>query len=556
MDREIGKIDSLLKYTQYDEAQKKADSLLALPISKDSKYLECKLRLLLLKGRMYELKEENGKALDVLLKTVDEAEVSKLYKIACHSNIVVALVYEKQLNKELAKQYLDAAEKICKEHHIEELYSTILIRRSLYQRFFSKDLDSAAYYTKQALSYAKKYNNEYDIAEASVMTAIYYAEIGVEKNDKKPVLDAIPYFSTAIRYYEKTNDYNEMAIMYGNISGHYRFAKLFDEAKIYTDSAYALMDKIPENYKLIVLEWRYKVFESLNQMDSAYFYLKKVLECKDKLVVEEEAATIKKITEQYDNDKKEATIKGKNQQMVLIGSLLAVIVIASVLLLLQNRRINSRNKIINKQLAELTKILEQKQVLLSELQHRVKNNLQHVISILEIQKESVDFNSIDELIRGNQNRIHSMALLHKKLNIADNVNDIDLKRYVTELSELVKDSYGNSKKKIKLLLQCDVETISIEKALPIGLIVVELVSNSMKHAFKKRSIGIISIEITKDEISGQNRLYYADNGDGFDFNKTTEKGLGQEIIKGLIDQLNGTFEAQSKNGFELMVQFE
>src|SRR5690606_4444364 len=212
-------------------------------------------------------------------------------------------------------------------------------------------------------------------------------------------------------------------------------------------------------------------------------------------------------------------------------------------------------KTINTQVIDLSKTLEQKQMLLSELQHRVKNNLQHVISILEIQKESVDFNNIDELIRGNQNRIHSMALLHKKLNVSENVNDVDLSRYVIELAEIVKESYDNHNKKVNLNIKCETQTISIEKALPLGLIIVELVSNSMKYAFKKRSIGIIHIEIYKDDNSGKSKLYFADNGDGFDFNNTGGKGLGVEIIKGLIDQLDGTFETNSQNGFELTVYF-
>ncbi|MNX99437.1 Blue-light-activated histidine kinase 2 [compost metagenome] len=221
----------------------------------------------------------------------------------------------------------------------------------------------------------------------------------------------------------------------------------------------------------------------------------------------------------------------------------------------KNRQINNRNKIINEQLGELQKLLEQKQVLLSELQHRVKNNLQHVISILEIQKESADHNNIEELIRGNQNRIHSMALLHKKLNVSDNVNEIDFGRYITELSEIVKESYDNHRKKIDLHIKCEIETISIEKALPVGMIIVELLSNSMKHAFKNRNIGIINIEITEDENTKKNKLYYADNGDGFDFNKENDKGLGLEITKGLIHQLDGEIVTKSENGFELMLYF-
>jgi two-component sensor histidine kinase len=145
--------------------------------------------------------------------------------------------------------------------------------------------------------------------------------------------------------------------------------------------------------------------------------------------------------------------------------------------------------------------------------------------------------------------------LHKKLNVSENVNDVDLSRYITELSELVKDSYNSYKKKINLNINCEIKEMSIEKALPLGLIVVELVSNSMKHAFKSRSIGIITISIKKNNDAQKNILYYSDNGGGFNFNTTTAKGLGIEIIKGLIDQLDGTVETKQYQGFELSIYF-
>jgi len=329
--------------------------------------------------------------------------------------------------------------------------------------------------------------------------------------------------------------------------------QMFMFGRSYQDVSYWLnFYDVKSKYSLAIKNYKnaYYYSDSLNSLKYKADSLFNGLEVK----VAQNRIDIK--NKQYQNDRKEATIKSKNKQMLLIGILLGVIIMASVLLIIQNKKINSRNRIINKQLEELSKTLNQKQVLLSELQHRVKNNLQHVISILEIQKESVDFNNIDELIRGNQNRIHSMALLHKKLNVLDTANEVELKRYITELSELVKESYDNHKKKVNLNIQCDIEKISIEKALPLGLMITELVSNSMKHAFKKRNIGIINIEITKEEQTGNNILYYSDNGDGFDFNKTNDKGLGQEIIKGLIDQLNGTVEANRNNGFELSIHFK
>lgn len=317
-------------------------------------------------------------------------------------------------------------------------------------------------------------------------------------------------------------DMNYLLNYYEVKTAYYQALKNYDKAYLYTDSLYALkynMDSSFDRQQKQVAQYR--------------------IEIKNK---------------QHENAQKEAVIKSKNQQVLLIAGLLAVIGLGSVALFRKNQEISRKNKVINEQLAELSQTLNQKRVLLSELQHRVKNNLQHVISILEIQKESVDFNNIDELIRGNQNRIHSMALLYKKLNVSESVNNVDLKRYVTELSELVRESYDSHKKKINLNIRCDIETLSVDKALPVGLIIVELVSNSMKHAFYKRGIGIITIEIIPNQ--GSKKLYYSDNGIGFNFNSPSKKGLGQEIIKGLIDQLDGTTQTKNENGFELTVWFK
>lgn len=327
--------------------------------------------------------------------------------------------------------------------------------------------------------------------------------------------------------------------------------QLFMFGVTYQDVNYWLdFYEVQQKYQYALKNYR----DAYHYSDSLYAVKYRIVNTFNNLQVEVVQNRIEVQNNQYQNDTNRATIKSKNQQMTFIISLLAIVAIATTLVVRKNLKIRSQNKIINTQLGELSKTLEQKQVLLSELQHRVKNNLQHVISILEIQKESANFNNIDELIRGNQNRIHSMALLHKKLNVSDNVNEVGLGRYITELSELVKESYDNHKKKISLNIICDIEKTSIEKALPLGLIIVELVSNSMKHAFKKRSIGVIKIEISRQQFT--NKLYYADSGKGFDFDKTTNDGLGLEIIKGLIDQLEGTIETKNDNGFELNIYFE
>jgi two-component sensor histidine kinase len=545
--REIKKIDSLIEYNRFDIAQRKANSLYRqLEISKTKKHKAQLLELKYLQALLLDRKDDASiEPLKILLNISDQAESEKLYLLSCKIALLTALSYEKADEFELTDEYLNKAYKIYKENKLDEIYSTYCVRRSSYYRLTDR-LDSSFHYARQAKIYAKKYPNKKDLDDSYML---------LRKELVHTTEEAVAFEIFLLKHSLELNDYTGIAIRYNNISGIYLSDKAdLSKALAYNDSAFSYYKQISLMYKYLLPKRRYKLFEAMGNIDSAYYYFQKYHTDTQLLNEQQGVISTKRLKEQYDNDKKEAIIQSKNRQMILIASLLGIIAVASILLFLQNRKINARNKIINKQLAELSKALEQRKILLSELQHRVKNNLQHVISILEIQKESVDFNNIDELLRSNQNRIHAMALLHKKLNVADNVNDVDFRKYIAEVAELVKDSYDNHKKEITLNVKCEIKTISIEKALPLGLIITELVSNSMKHAFKKQNAGIITIEITKSETAKQ--FYYSDNGSGFDFNRINEKGLGQEIIKGLIDQLDGSIETKSNNGFELTVIIE
>ncbi len=542
--KEIKKIDSLIDNYQFVLAEKKADSLYKTKIDKNQ-FLEVRFRQALLLDKQ---EESSVESLKVLLSIIDDAENTDLHSLSCRIYLLTALAYEKAQNFELTNLYLNKAYKTYKAYHLEELYSTYCIRRSSYYRFINK-FDLMYSYARQAEKYAEKYQNKKDLEDSYLLMGVYMSK---NKNYAK----TLEYSFKILKLNKKNYHRSKIALDYNNISYVYVIMKDYPKALLYSDSAYVFYNDADLMYKDYLSESRYKAFEGLGNTDSAYHYFKQYHDNIQVLTAKEEKLKIKKLENQYQSDKREDTIKDKDNQMILIGSLLAVIAIASILLFGKNRQINHRNKIINQQLGELTQLLKQKQFLLSELQHRVKNNLQHVISILEIQKESADFNNIEELIRGNQNRIHSMALLHKKLNVSDNVNDVDFTKYITELSEIVKESYDNHQKKINLNINCEIETITIGKALPIGFIIVELISNSMKHAFKNRNIGIINIEITEGKNGQKNKFYYSDNGDGFDFNQTNEKGLGLEITKGLIDQIDGIVETKTDNGFELIIYFK
>ncbi len=572
LDAEIQQIKKLIEYNQLEKAEKKADSLYQFFVKLDrEEVLDKLLDVRLQQGIIFDSQFEHKKALRIFLEVAQKAEANKLYHKLCFSYVKIALQQEKVDNFYLAFDYIKAARKIAEDYEFTDLYSKIYIRYSFLHRYiadlngnyvslgpnqrlldkgFKGSLDSAIYYAKKSLEFATIYPNESDLKDGNITLGTLYSST---RKNNLPLSKS--YFFKVLDYYKKVNNTENIGLLYNNIAKNALDSGDIKGALKYNDSAYMYYKDTSLYLKYNIPKSRATIFEELGKVDSVNYYLKIAYADEIKKYERYEVADTKELEEQFQNDKKEVTINSKNNLLIFVLIIVLLIAGASVMLILKNKKINTQNKTINKQLAELVTTLEQKQVLLSELQHRVKNNLQHVISILEIQKESIDYNNIDEVIRSNQNRIHSMALLHKKLNISESVNDINLKRYITELAELVKESYDTYKKTIQLNISCAVETITIENALPTGLIIVELVSNSIKHAFNDRSVGIITINISKDESKQKTQLYYADNGNGFNINNTSEKGLGLEIILGLIDQLNGEIESKGNAGFELSIWF-
>jgi two-component sensor histidine kinase len=546
--REAERIDSLLLYFNLTEAADKADTLLTIlnKAADKKRNLGLRLRIMNARAKIYVLNRLYTEGLKLSLDIVDQAKEHNYPGEEYQASLTAALIYEINKDYITSKSYLDNAQHLYVTHELEALYSTYCVRVSSYFRF-NKQNDSAVYFAYKALDYATKYRNFLDLTDAYLLLNILL------DNDEK----GIYYGKLAASQFMKVNRYPSAAAMLANITRRYLNINNYEQAIVYSDSTMSVTKFFEPGYAFLTHIYKIKtsIFESLQKTDSALFYHKLFHEYDSKLQKEIDSKEIKRITEQYQNDKKEAIIKRKDEQIIFIIILFAIIAVASLLIVRKNRKISYQNKIITKQVDELVKMLEQKKVLLSELQHRVKNNLQNVISILEIQKESVDFNNIDELIRGNQNRIHSMALLHKKLSVSDNVNEVDLQRYAQELTDLVVHSYDNFQKKIIFSVDCVTDKISIEKALPIGLILVELLSNSMKHAFKGKNTGVIKIFTEVEKQSGKINLHYTDSGTGFDFNKTSSTGLGLEIIRGLIDQLNGTVTVKKDKSFELIISF-
>jgi PAS domain S-box-containing protein len=199
--------------------------------------------------------------------------------------------------------------------------------------------------------------------------------------------------------------------------------------------------------------------------------------------------------------------------------------------------------------------LREKEVLLKEIHHRVKNNLQVISSLLYLQSKSIEDKRALEMFQDSQNRVRSMALVHERLYQSQDLARVDFAEYVRSLANYLFRSYGVNTNLIKLKIHVDDVSLGVDAAIPFGLVVNELVSNSLKHAFPDDRAGEIRITLRLD--GGQSLLMVSDNGVGFpenlDFRDT--RSLGLQLVNTLVDQLEGTIELDRSEGAAFKITF-
>jgi len=202
----------------------------------------------------------------------------------------------------------------------------------------------------------------------------------------------------------------------------------------------------------------------------------------------------------------------------------------------------------------LRALLEEKVVLLREIHHRVKNNLQVISSLLSLQQQAAEHPVTKELLRETRGRVQSMARIHEKLYQARNVAEVDFGEYVRALVRELLQSYGV--RHVRVDVVADDVRLHVDTAIPCGLIINELVTNALKHGFKGRREGTIKVELASQQ-SGMLNLRVADDGvgfaDGVDYR--TARTMGMVVVRSLVAQLNGTIELRTNPGTEFMIQF-
>ncbi|MFD1604292.1 histidine kinase dimerization/phosphoacceptor domain -containing protein [Flavobacterium artemisiae] len=374
----------------------------------------------------------------------------------------------------------------------------------------------------------------------------------------------------------KPETFREVIHAYATMSYLYAYTNNAKKAKYYTDKVLTLSKTNNKPYNSEIFQYSLYKIDSLNgNYIGALEHYRNMKRLSDSVVNVSKNKQIEELKIDYETKNKEQKIKLLNDQSELQQSELqkskllnsvsvwSLVLLLVIIALLYNRyRLKQRNhaklelkeKEIHQKNLNLTHLLEEKEWLLKEIHHRVKNNLQTVISLLNSQSAYLDNDMALSAIKNSQHRIHSMSLIHQKLYNSENISTINMPNYIKELVEYLRESFSLGQR-IRFELKIDQLELDVAHAVPLGLILNEAITNSIKYAFPEDRTGMIYVTLAT--ISENNYvLRIADNGIGFDANLTQKpNSFGMMLIKGLSDDLAAKLNIENNNGTVLKIEF-
>lgn len=456
---------------------------------------------------------------------------------------------------------IEAYKKCLNDNEIKKNYLT----RSNYlnnigQSFFKlHNKDSSFYYHKKAINAIENQSKitEYDKHFLNVIKS-NIASINLNESNLNKILKV---FLNELYSGKKFNENNIIVNSYFKIASLYYKSQKPTIVYHYLDS----LKEVLKNYnnsnlykkmidlrgKTLLLEG--KVAES-SKIFEKYRLFSDSLEI-EKIRKETLSGVIKHETDQRTKELEEVRFKNKLArktllfQWIIIGLLIVLLLIFIYFLW----KIRKNNSTIKSQKEILSNALNEKEILLKEIHHRVKNNLQVISGLLFIQSRKKEKSSVEIVLEESQKQIESMSLIHEMLYNKENLSKIPLEEYISQLSKNLLSAY--SKKDIKLNIQTNNIDLHIDFANPIGLIINELITNSLKHGFKNKNSGIIKIVFSK--LDNQIQFEYSDNGVGLISGKNIIKSnFGNRLIKVLAEEIKASYIVKSDSGLTYIFNFK
>lgn len=455
-----------------------------------------------------------------------------------------ALAYEVVGDFTNCKNKLDELKVIFnnKNTHKNYYYGKYLYRTSSFYRVQGIDEKAKKYALK-----AKEFGDKNSYNEVSAIASFLLGFIEGNKNEK--------YFKESLNYYKNYKNTGGITAMYLAIANVKEQKKLYKQALKYSDSGITLL-KNTSRYNLLTAFYKFKIdfFEKTNKPDSLVYYLKKYQESyeKDKFYNQEikvnEITSNLKLEEERERSKhflKDLELE-KQQRRKLYAALIGLLLFSSIILFLylknsiRKREIEKQKEALDLVNSKLSNSVDEKNILLKELHHRVKNNLSMILSLINLQTNELQNKSDRVLLENLEKRIETIAVTHDQFLYNQDQNEYSLRSYIDKVVFKLTNLHHKS-----IVINEDLEDIlvSLDTALPIGFIINELITNSLKHANYTKQLEIF---VKLKEVNNSIILEYSDNGLPTE-EVNNKENIGLFLIDSMVKQLNGTYKKENFN---------
>lgn len=372
------------------------------------------------------------------------------------------------------------------------------------------------------------------------------------------------YYENARKSGLKAQDYNSVGVALQGLGTLEQEEGRLGVALDYLDQAEDYLDRVKSFHGLINVYFRKaQIFKDSGKPEQASQYFEKYINLNDSLRTMEILRLTADMEQKYESERKERQITElelqaaeRELQVRANRARLSMLVIVALLLLFlggfyaYRYRTQRKNALI---LAEKNKTiqvaLQDKEVLLREIHHRVKNNLQVVSSLLSIQGREIEDAKALEAVKESQNRVKSMALIHQYLYGEHDLKSINMQEYITQLSQNLFDTYRLDRDLVELILEVETIHLDVDTAVPIGIILNELITNSLKYAFPEGIEGQLLVKFLEED----DRLILQVKDDGIGNNASQNSGtnFGMKLIKAFQHKLGATITLETDEGYSV-----
>lgn len=476
-------------------------------------------------------------------------EAAKLYKEiddpegAGRALIDVGYVHILEGTTEAALPFLDEAKALLEPVNNPKDLS------NLYQRYVEyhqdmRDSTNGLFYANKAIEVVSEMEDKSYLSGGFIFRGRLNSAFGNYANAERDYLSARKYAIESGYALDEVEARRDLANMYVRWGKHEQAIPLLEEIiDRYKKDGNDVMGDYEDLYESL-----YMAYAGSEQYEAAFKYLKIYEQLEDSIYTIEADRNLKDIQVKYETDRTQDLLKQRQQQLFYsLGSLGLIVMIAGILTWAY------RNK--RKQNELLEKSNEEKAFLIKEIHHRVKNNLQVLSSLLSLQSDYIaDPAALDAVTEG-RNRVQSMGLIHQKLYMGEELAAVDMKEYIVDLTNHLLDSFGKAQQ-VSLKIDVQIPSLDVDTAIPLGLIINELVTNSLKYAFLPKQAGEVSIRLWIDDKKDL-CLSVADNGLGeaAAISQQESTSFGSDLVKILSKKLKGKIKVDSRKGYNTTIQF-